>query len=259
MKRIVSFNVNGLRAAQTKGLSEWLKAENFDVVCFQETKMDATMADPDYFQELGYKSYWHCAQKKGYSGVLTITKEEPKQVQMGFGIKNYDDEGRIICLDFGSWTLANCYFPSGSAGEERHDFKMNFLNETYPWFKKLVKDKKNVILVGDYNIVHQDLDIHNPTRKDNPSGFRPEERAWMDTWYNELFDDAFRLIHPDQQAFSWWSYRAGSYQKDKGWRIDYQSISKSISKHTKAYKHHKEIRFSDHCPIEATYDLDNSE
>ena len=137
MKRIVSFNVNGLRAAQTKGLSEWLKAENFDVVCFQETKMDATMADPDYFQELGYKSYWHCAQKKGYSGVLTITKEEPKQVQMGFGIKNYDDEGRIICLDFGSWTLANCYFPSGSAGEERHDFKMNFLNETYPWFKKL--------------------------------------------------------------------------------------------------------------------------
>ena len=255
MKSIVSFNVNGLRAAQTKGLDEWITKNNFDVICFQETKMDESLADPEYFKKLGYNSHWHCAVKKGYSGVLTLTKEKPKKISAGFNIKEYDDEGRIIVLDFEGWSIANCYFPSGSASEERHDFKMKFLETTYPFFKKLVKEKKNVILVGDYNIVHQNLDIHNPTRKDNPSGFRPEERSWLDNWFNELFDDAFRIKYHDQSAYSWWSYRAGSYQKDKGWRIDYQSISKSISQKVMDYKHHKEIRFSDHCPIEGIYDI----
>jgi len=254
-KRIVSYNVNGLRAATQKGLSDFLKIQNFDLVCFQETKMDQSYADPDMYFSLGYKAYWHCAEKKGYSGVLVLSKEEPDQVVIGCGIEEYDREGRIIRLDFGDWTLLNCYFPSGSVSEERHQFKMKFLQDFYPWIKTLLYERKKLILVGDYNIVHLALDIHNPTRKDNPSGFRPEERAWLDAWYNELFDDAFRCLYPNQQEFSWWSYRAGSYQKNKGWRIDYQSISKTHGHLIKEYKHHRDVRFSDHCPIEGVYDL----
>lgn len=255
MKKIVSFNVNGLRAAQQKGLNDWLAKHQFDCVCFQETKMDSSMADPDYFAELGYECYWHCAEKKGYSGVLTLTKTKPKTIQYGIGIDTYDREGRMVMVDFDNWSLVNCYFPSGSASEERHQFKMLFLEDCLPKFKEIIEKKKNVILVGDYNIVHLDIDIHNPSRKDNPSGFRPEERAWMDTWYAELFDDSFRKINPNESAYSWWSYRAGSYQKDKGWRIDYQSISKSFSNTVLDYKHHRDIRFSDHCPIEGVYDI----
>ena len=149
----------------------------------------------------------------------------------------------------------NAYFPSGSSGEERHLFKMRFLQDIYPWIKNLLYERKKLILVGDYNIVHKELDIHNPQRKDNPSGYRPEERAWLNAWFNELFEDSFRVVFPELQAFSWWSYRAGSYNKNKGWRIDYQSISKPFGNLVRDYKHHREIRFSDHCPVEGIYDI----
>lgn len=254
-KKIVSYNVNGLRSAMQKGLHQYLKAENFDIVCFQETKVDQTLADPDLFKDLGYTSYWHCAEKKGYSGVMVLAKEQADQFITGCGMEEYDKEGRIIRLDFGEWTIVNCYFPSGSISEERHSFKMKFLQKFYPWVLELLSKRKKLILVGDYNIVHKDLDIHNPERKDNPSGFRPEERAWLDQWFKDNFDDAFRCIHPNEKAFSWWSYRAGSYGKDKGWRIDYQSISKPFGHLVKDFKHHREIRFSDHCPIEAQYQI----
>ncbi|MBK6545179.1 MAG: exodeoxyribonuclease III [Saprospiraceae bacterium] len=255
MKRIVSFNVNGLRAAISKGFNEWVASQAFDIICLQETKMDNSHANPDYFKELGYESYWHCAEKKGYSGVLILSKEKPKNISYGTGIEAYDREGRLIVLDYDGFSIANCYFPSGSSGEDRHSFKMQFLSDMYPKFKKLEQEKKNLIIVGDYNIVHQDIDIHNPERKDNPSGFRPEERAWLDAWFHELFLDSFRVLYPEKQAFSWWSYRAGSYGKDKGWRIDYQSISKSLKSKVKDFKHHRDIRFSDHCPLEGIYEL----
>lgn len=255
MKRIVSFNVNGLRSAVQKGFNDWLRKSNFDIVCLQETKMDISYADPEMYSALGYTSYWHCAEKKGYSGVLILSREKPDSVHIGCGIEPYDREGRFIRLDFGDWSVMNAYFPSGSSSEERHSFKMSFLQDIYPWIKTLLYQRKKLILVGDYNIVHKELDIHNPQRKDNPSGYRPEERAWLDAWYNELFDDSFRVVFPDLQAFSWWSYRAGSYNKNKGWRIDYQSISKPFGNLVKDYKHHREIRFSDHCPIEGVYDI----
>ena len=255
MKRIVSFNVNGLRSAVQKGFNEWLRKCDFDIICLQETKMDISYADPEMYLSLGYRAYWHCAEKKGYSGVLVLTKEIPDKVHFGCGIETYDREGRFIRLDFGDWSVMNAYFPSGSSGEERHLFKMRFLQDIYPWIKNLLYERKKLILVGDYNIVHKELDIHNPQRKDNPSGYRPGERAWLNAWYNELFEDSFRVVFPELQAFSWWSYRAGSYNKNKGWRIDYQSISKPFGNLVRDYKHHREIRFSDHCPVEGVYDI----
>ena len=255
LKRIVSYNVNGLRSAMQKGLEDFLEGQNFDLVCFQETKMDRSFEDPDLFSSLGYKAYWHCAEKKGYSGVLTLSREIPDAVHYGCGMENYDREGRVIRLDFGEWSVVNAYFPSGSVSEERHAFKMRFLQDFYPWVRDLLKTRPKTILVGDYNIVHLSLDIHNPDRKDNPSGYRPEERAWMDEWFGTFFDDAFRSVRPEAQEFSWWSYRAGSYQKNKGWRIDYQSISKPFGHLVEDYRHHRDIRFSDHCPVEAVYRL----
>lgn len=255
MKRIVSLNTNGLRAAITKGFREWIVAHPFDIICIQETKMDASHANQDMFRDEGYHSYWHCAVKKGYSGVLILSREIPDKVTMGFGIPLYDAEGRLLMLEYPTFILCNCYFPSGSSGEDRHAFKMKFLEDVYPFFEKLTHSGKPVIVVGDYNIVHQDLDIHNPERKDNPSGFRPEERAWLDKWYKNLFKDSFRLVYPEKIEYSWWSFRAGSYGKNKGWRIDYQSVTPDLSKKVKDFIHHREQRFSDHCPIEGFYEL----
>ncbi len=252
-KKIVSFNVNGLRSAIQKGLLEWLSQNTFDIVCLQEIKMDASLADSAVFEDLGFHSYWHSAQKKGYSGILTLSREKPTGIEYGCGIPEYDCEGRIMRLDFGDWSVINCYIPSGSSGEDRHAFKMQFLRDFGPWMQQVIAKRKKLIVVGDYNIVHKELDIHNPDRKDNPSGYRPDERAWLNEWFDSWFADSFRTVFPDKREFSWWSYRAGSYQKDKGWRIDYQSISKPWADRVMDYKHHKTIRFSDHCPIEGVY------
>ena len=193
--------------------------------------------------------------KKGYSGVMTLTKEEPLSVVHGCGIPEYDREGRFVLLDFGQWSLLNVYIPSGSSGEDRHEFKMKFLDRTLPFFKECIRKYKNLIVVGDYNIVHEDIDIHNPERKDMPSGFRPEERSWLHTWFSELFVDSFRVIHPSVQEFSWWSYRAGSYDKNKGWRIDYHSITPGLKDSVKSFEHQRKYRFSDHCPLVAEYEI----
>ncbi|MFN8279607.1 MAG: exodeoxyribonuclease III [Saprospiraceae bacterium] len=255
MIQIVSYNVNGLRSALQKGFVDWIKKGNYDLICLQETKVDQSLADPDMFYAQGYKTYWHCADKKGYSGVAILTRQEPNEVTVGCGIPIYDCEGRVIRADYKDWSLLNIYIPSGTTGEERHQFKMQFLQDIYPWIKELIYAHKKLIVVGDYNIVHKELDIHNPERKDNPSGYRPEERAWLDAWFTELFDDAFRIIKPESKEFSWWSYRAGSFGKDKGWRIDYQAISKPNSKLVKNFEHQREVRMSDHCPLLGYYDL----
>lgn len=255
MKRIVSLNTNGLRSALTKGFREWIANNPFDLVCIQETKMDASHEDPNIFLEQGYHAYWHCAEKKGYSGVLVLSRTVPKEVTRGFGMPLYDREGRLLKLDFGDFILCNSYFPSGSSGEDRHLFKMQFLEDVYPYFEQMVQTKKPLIVVGDYNIVHRDADIHNPERKDNPSGFRPEERAWLDKWFQNLFKDSFRVVHPDKIEFSWWSFRAGSYNKNKGWRIDYQSVTPNLAPKVRDLIHHRDIRFSDHCPVEGIYEI----
>jgi exodeoxyribonuclease-3 len=252
---IASYNVNGIRAAIKKGLLEWIAENKYDIICFQETKAQADQVDPKPFEELGYALNWHSAEKKGYSGVATFSKIKTTAVHIGCGIEKYDREGRILRTDFGDLTVLNCYFPSGSSGEVRHKFKMEFLEDLGPWFKELSQKRPKLIILGDYNIVHQGMDIHNPKRKDNPSGYRPEERAWLDNYFNNGFTDAFRFSNPEKIEFSWWSYRSGARKNNKGWRIDYQAASLQLKTSIKKAFHDQEAKHSDHCPVVVSYDL----
>ncbi len=248
--KIVSYNVNGLRAALKKDLLTWLKEENPDIVCFQETKSQPDQIDHQLFSDLGYTNhYWHSAEKKGYSGVATYSKTAATSTMIGMSNKKYDIEGRVLLTEFKDFALLNCYFPSGSSSEERHAFKLDFLKDFEKWFSKIRKKYKEVIVLGDYNVVHGDLDIHNPTRKDKPSGFRPEERAWMDKWFSKHLHDSFRILHPEKQEFSWWSYRAGSRDRNKGWRIDYISVSDGLKNKVIGLEHRKDAKHSDHCAV----------
>lgn len=248
--KIVSYNVNGVRAALKKDLLAWLDTEKPDVFCMQETKAQSDQVDPEVFKALGYEyQYWHSAEKKGYSGVATFSKVKADKVVEGMKIKKYDIEGRMLRTDFGDITLLNCYFPSGSASELRHEFKIEFLHDLKPWVDKLLKKRKNVVLVGDYNVIHQDIDIHNPKKNDKRSGCRPAEREWMKEWFEGDFIDAFRQIHGDvEEHFTWWSFRAGSRQRNKGWRIDYISASKALKERILDANQHKDAMHSDHCP-----------
>lgn len=247
--KIVSYNVNGIRAASKKGLAEWLKNNPADILCVQETKAHQEQVDVTPFEELGYHHVWHSAQKKGYSGVATFSKTKPDQVVIGCGMEKYDQEGRILRTDYGDWTLLNCYFPSGTSGEERQAFKMEFLDDFFNWIGELKKERPHLIIVGDYNIAHTPNDIHDPVRNKKSSGFLPEERAWMSKWLDSGFVDAFRQIHPEKVEYSWWSYRAGARKNNKGWRIDYQSVSQPIADKIKDAYQMDDAVHSDHCPV----------
>jgi exodeoxyribonuclease-3 len=247
--KIASFNINGYRAAVRKGMLDWLEKESPDVLCMQEIKIKEHQVDMKALEDLGYQHYWFPAEKPGYSGVATISKEPADNVIKGTGMEVYDREGRVLRTDFGDLSIINAYFPSGSSSEERHEFKMQFLKDIKPWIEKLRKERPKLVVCGDYNIVHKDLDIHNPERRDNPSGFRPEERAWLDKWFNGDFTDAWRHLYPEKQEFSWWSYRAGSRQRNKGWRIDYVSVTPNLVKRVDMAEQQKEAFFSDHCPV----------
>ena len=254
--KLISYNLNGLRAALKKDLIKWIKEEDPDYFCIQETKSQEEQVPAEIFEELGYHAYWHSAEKKGYSGVLTYSKEPASKVVMGMGKAEYDIEGRVLRTDFGDWTLVNLYLPSSTSGAERHNFKMDFLEDFGKWTKKLLKTRKKLIIVGDYNIVRLDIDIHNPTRKDKPPGFRPEERAWLQKWFDKDFKDAFREIHPEvENDFSWWSYRSGARKNNKGWRIDYVSVSKALSGHITAARHGHEAVHSDHAAVIVEFDF----
>ncbi|MBK9149537.1 MAG: exodeoxyribonuclease III [Saprospiraceae bacterium] len=256
MLRIASYNINGFRSAVNAGFYEWLADQPYDIICFQETKSNKDQVDTGEVDNLGFHHYWHSAEKKGYSGVATFSKIEPDDVVEGMGNEIYDREGRILRTDFGDITLLNCYFPSGSSGEDRHEFKMQFLHDFRPYILDLKKSRPNLIIAGDYNIVHTRMDIHNPDRKDNPSGYRPDERAWLDAWFNEMgFTDAFRYKNPESIEFSWWSFRAGSKKKNLGWRIDYISVTDGLKNKIRSAGHRPEVLFSDHCPVEVVLEV----
>ncbi len=254
--KVVSYNVNGIRAAIKKGLIEWLKKENPDVFCIQESKAQPEQVDMEPFTALGYHNYWHSAKKPGYSGVVTFSKKEPTEIIAGIGMDKYDSEGRVLLTEIEGVNILNIYFPSGSSGDERHDFKMEFLADLRPFVNKLISQNKKIIVVGDYNIVRLDIDIHNPKGSKKRSGFKPEERAWLNQWFNTDFIDTFRHFEPDtEHVYSWWTYRMGAKAKNKGWRIDYISCTKNIKKSLASSKHHTDVVFSDHCPIETVFNL----
>lgn len=251
--QIVSYNVNGIRAVLNKGFLDWLKDNTFDIICLQEVKASLDQIDKKVFEDLGYHVYWYAAQKKGYSGVAILSKIMPEQVVYGQNNALYDFEGRTLQLHFKDFVLINTYFPSGSSGEDRQEFKYRFLDDYYLFIQTFMKP---IIVVGDYNICHQAIDIHNPKGLSTTSGFLPEERAWMDKWFQLDLTDSFRFINPTlKDHYTWWSYRANAKANNKGWRIDYISLSNSLLVRLKAVNILSEVSFSDHCPISIDIDL----
>lgn len=247
--KLISYNVNGIRSAINKGFIQWLKEENPDVIGLQEIKATEQDIDRSIFLDLGYELYWHPAVKKGYSGVAIFTKIKPKTVKYGMGTNKYDDEGRIIQADFDGFSFISSYFPSGTTGDVRQDFKYEFLDDIYGYIQDLLRENKKLILSGDYNICHKPIDIHNPISNKNSSGFLPEERAWMDRFTESGFIDTFRYFNSEAHHYSWWSYRANSRAKNLGWRIDYHMATKELQNKLKSAVILPHVNHSDHCPI----------
>lgn len=255
-KTIFSYNVNGIRAALNKGFADWLKKASPDIICIQETKADPAQIDILLFEQLGYRSYIHSAETKGYSGVMTLSKEVPKQIIAGIGIPKYDLEGRVLRTDFQDFTLINVYIPSGTMGDARQIFKMEFLADFRLFITELRKEKSKLLICGDYNICHKPIDINHPERHQKSSGFLPEERDWFDTFVSDGFVDTFRLYNNEPNQYSWWSYRANSRKKNLGWRIDYLLVTKALKQYVKNASILSEVEHSDHCPVSITLNLE---
>lgn len=248
--RIISYNVNGIRSAIKKGFIEWLSTDPADVICLQETKAIKDNIDCKAVNDLGYEDYWYSAQKKGYSGVAVFTRRKPDNVVYGNGHKVSDDEGRIIQLDFGNIRLINAYFPSGTSGDLRQAFKYEWLDEFYLYLDELKKNHPNLILCGDYNIAHQEIDIHDPKGNKKSSGFLPAERAWMDSFFANGFTDSFRHFNPDPHHYTWWSQRFPTVRlQNKGWRIDYINVTAPLVSSLVAARIYPDVKHSDHCPV----------
>lgn len=251
--RIISYNVNGIRAAIKKGFADWLLSDPADIICLQESKATKEDVDHTVFEKAGYSSYWFTAQKKGYSGVVILTKQTPTAVFYGTGNEQSDFEGRVIRADFGDITIVNAYYPSGTSGDERQAYKYIWLNEFNTYLEELKKTRPNLIVVGDYNIAHEAIDIHDPKGNKKSSGFLPEEREWMTQFLSNGWVDSFRQLHPETTgAYSWWSQRFPSVRlNNKGWRIDYICLTQELGKKLKAAAIYPDIKHSDHCPIYA--------
>jgi len=248
---ILSWNVNGIRAVQKKGFIDWLKEASPDVLCIQETKAQEEQLDEELKNIEGYSSYFYSAVKKGYSGVSIYTKHEPIHVK-NFGIEEFDDEGRYIEAKFKDFTLINCYFPNSQEKGKRLDYKIRFCDAILEKCNELVTNGENIILCGDYNIAHEEIDIKNPKRNEKNPGFLPEERAWMTKFVENGYVDTFREFFPDTQKFSWWSYRFKSRDKNIGWRIDYHCVNKEFFSNIKEAEILNDVMGSDHCPVSIT-------
>ena len=247
--KIISYNVNGIRAAIKKGFLEWLKAANPDIICLQETKAHKEQLDISEFEKIGYKyNYWFSAQKKGYSSVAVLCKEEPKHVEYGTGIESMDFEGRNLRVDYDTFSVMSLYLPSGT-NDDRLDFKLNYMDEFLDYITELRKEIPNLIICGDYNICHEEIDIHNPKQNKNTSGFLPVEREWLTKFISTGFIDSFRHLNKEPHHYSWWSYRANARNNNKGWRIDYHMVTENMIDRIERAYILPEAKHSDHCPI----------
>lgn len=247
--KIISFNVNGIRSAISKGFFDWLEKNRSDILFLQEIKATEDQIDIVKFEKLGYYSIINSAKKNGYSGVATFSLQKPDYVEKGLGIKEFDDEGRLIRTDFGDITLINSYFPSGTMGDIRQEVKMQYLDAIFNYLNKLKQERPNIILAGDFNICHEEIDISKPEKKKGVSGFLPEERAWMTKLLDNGFIDSYRYLHPNTVEYSWWSYRAGARAKNLGWRIDYHMVSLPLKDKILSASIMTNVNMSDHCPI----------
>lgn len=247
--RIITYNINGIRAAMTKGLVDWIKMADPDVLCLQEIKATPDQVNVAEFEALGYHLYWYPAQKKGYSGVAIFSKQKALHVEYGCGIEKYDAEGRVLRIDLEHCSVMSVYHPSGSSGDERQSFKMQWLSDFQVYINDLKARIPNLVLCGDYNICHKPIDIHNPKSNANTSGFLPEEREWMEQFITSGFIDSFRFFNQEPHQYSWWSYRAGSRGKNLGWRIDYNLVANHMEPHLRHAAILSDAMHSDHCPV----------
>ncbi len=247
--KIITYNVNGIRAALGKGFMEWIKSVNPDIICLQETKAQPEQLPLSDFNDAGYLNYWYSAQKKGYSGVAVLTKTKPDNISYGMGIEKYDNEGRFLRVDYGDISVVSVYHPSGSSGDERQAFKMIWLEDFLNYINKLKKTRPNLILCGDYNICHKPIDIHDPIRNATSSGFLPEEREWLTRFIDSGFIDSFRVFNKEPKQYTWWSFRSNARSKNLGWRIDYNMVSLPLENRLKRSVILPEAKHSDHCPV----------
>ena len=247
--KIISYNVNGIRAAISKGFIDWLKSANPDVICLQEIKAMEDQIPVADFEAAGYPyHYWFPAQKKGYSGVAILSKIKPNNVVFGTGIVHMDFEGRNIRVDFDDISVMSLYLPSGT-NMDRLNHKFMYMDDFQDYIRELHKEIPNIVICGDYNICHTEIDIHDPIRNKNVSGFLPEERSWLDIFMNNGFIDSFRHFNKDPHNYTWWSYRAGARGNNKGWRLDYILVSRAIENRLKRAVILSEANHSDHCPV----------
>jgi len=247
--KIISYNVNGIRAAIKKGFITWLQQANPDVVCIQETKAHKEQLDLSLFENAGYPyHYWFSAEKKGYSSVAILSKTKPNHIEYGTGIESMDFEGRNLRIDFDTFSVMSLYLPSGT-NDARLSFKLNYMAEFQEYVNRLKEEIPNLIICGDYNICHTEIDIHNPKQNKNTSGFLPVERAWLGAFIDSGFVDSFRLLNKEPHHYSWWSYRANARNNNKGWRIDYHMVSNPLKDKIKRAYILPEAKHSDHCPI----------
>jgi exodeoxyribonuclease-3 len=247
--KLFSWNVNGVRAIEKKGFLDWMSSELPDVLCIQETKAKFEQL-PDTLQNIdGYYSYWHSADKLGYSGVATFCREEPLHVQYGLGIEKYDQEGRVLITEFENFLLYNIYFPNGQKDEFRLQYKLDFYDDLLAILDDQVESGNNVIVAGDWNTAHQPIDLANPKANEKYSGFLPVERAQLDEYVEHGYVDSFRLFHDEPNRYSWWTYRYGARERNIGWRIDYFFTNQEFANQIANADIHENVIGSDHCPI----------
>lgn len=252
--RIISLNLNGIRSAAAKGFFPWMQQQQADIICLQELKAQAADMAPEMLAPDGYHGYFHYAEKKGYSGVGIYTRQKPDKIIEGLGLPEFDAEGRYLEAQFGNLSVVSLYLPSGSSGEERQAVKFRFMAAFMPHLAALRKSGREVILCGDWNIAHKEIDLKNWRGNRKNSGFLPEERAWL----TELFDlvgfvDVFRKLHPELEAYTWWSNRGQAWVKNVGWRIDYQIATPAVAGTAQTAGIYTEQRFSDHAPLMVEY------
>ncbi len=253
--RIISINLNGIRSAYSKGLVAWMANQHADIVCLQELKAQAADLTAEMQMPLDYHGYFHYADKKGYSGVGIYTKAKPDKVIVGLGIAEFDQEGRYIEVQFGKLSVISLYLPSGSSGEERQAVKFKFMAAFMPHLSDLYASGREVLICGDWNIAHTEKDLKNWRGNKKNSGFLPQERAWLTELFDEVgFVDVFRKLHPELEAYTWWSNRGQAWAKDVGWRIDYHIATPGLAGKALTTNIYKEQRFSDHAPLTVNYD-----
>lgn len=246
---ITTWNVNGIRASAKNGMLEWLSYSQPEIFCMQEIKANFEDLDPLLQSPFGYKTFWNSAEKKGYSGVATYSKIEPLNVTTGLGIKKIDVEGRVQTLKFKDFSLVNAYFPNSQRDHARLDYKLEFCDAMKSHCDKIVKSGQHLVLCGDYNIAHKEIDLANPKTNMNNAGFLPEERAWMDSFLKKTYVDIFRHFDDSPKQYTWWSYRPGVREKNIGWRIDYHVVNEAFVPKIKKCFIQPDIKGSDHCPV----------